>query len=314
MHRFVMQIAMFGCACGLGAWPAPALGDDDGGAKTACLRTANHARTACKAESAADLALETGKCLQSDDRGEVRECKAEAQDAFRETNGECREQREARVELCQALDEGVYDPELDASSFVATIDNPFAPFSPGARWAYEKETDEGVERIEVEVLDETKTILGIAATVVRDREFLDGEIVEDTLDWLAQDSEGNVWYLGELSYEVQNGVIVGLEGSWEAGVDGAKPGLWMKAEPQVGDVYRQEFLLGEAEDYAEVLALGETHTVEAGTFSGCLRRRDATPLEPDNEEHKVYAPGVGLVFEIDPESGERAELVEFDLP
>jgi hypothetical protein len=257
MHRFVKQIAMFGAVLGLGALPGGALADhdDDGGAKTACLRTANHARTACKAQSAADLGLETGKCLQSTDRSEVRECKEDAFGDFKEANAECREQREARVDLCEALDEGVYAPELDPASFVATIDNPFAPFAPGARWVYEKESDEGLERIEVEVLDETKTILGIVATVVRDQEFLDGELIEDTRDWLAQDEDGNVWYLGELSYSVEDGVIVGLEGSWQAGVDGAKPGLWMKADPQVGDVYRQEFLLGEAGDYAEVLSL-----------------------------------------------------------
>ena len=317
MQRFGRKIGVFALALGIAALPA--LGrsgddDEDGKGGSACLRTARLARGACKAESGAELGLETGKCLQSRDRGEVRECRADALESFRETNGECREQHEARVDLCKALGENVYDPELDPADFVPTIDNPFAPFAPGARWVYEKETDEGLERIEVEVLDETKEILGITATVVRDREFLDGELIEDTRDWLAQDADGNVWYLGELSYELEDGVIVSLEGSWEAGVGGAKPGLWMKSDPQVGDVYRQEFLLGEAEDFAEVLSLNDTQTVPVGTFTGCLRTRDASPLEPDNEENKVYAPGVGLIVEIDPESGERAELVEYELP
>jgi hypothetical protein len=317
MRRIVKRIVGIGLALGLAALPGiAASGDDDHehGKGTACARTARLARGACKAESGAELALETGKCLQSAQRSEVRECKDEAFDVFRETNAECREQQEARLDLCEALGENVYDPELDPADFGNPIDNPFAPFPPGAHWVYEKETDEGVERVEVDVLTETRVILGITATVVRDREFLDGELVEDTRDWLAQDDAGNVWYLGERSYEVEDGVIVSLEGSWEAGIDGAKPGLWMKADPRVGDVYRQEFLLGEAEDYAEVVSLNDSIVVPAGSFTGCLRTRDATPLEPDDEENKVYAPGVGLVAEIDPESGERLELLEYDLP
>jgi hypothetical protein len=318
MHRFVKDLTVWTIALGIGAAPAASWaekeGDGHGRDKNACEKTARLARGSCRSASSADLELETGKCVQSLQNGELRECKADALDAFREGNGECREQQEARIDLCRALDEGLYAPELDPADFVATIDNPFAPFGPGAHWVYEKEGEDGLERIEVDVLAETKTILGITATVVRDREFLDGELIEDTRDWLAQDSDGNVWYLGELSYEVEDGVIVSLSGSWEAGVDGAQPGLWMKADPQVGDVYRQELLLGEAEDYAEVLSLTDSQTVPAGSFTNCLRTRDASPLEPGNEENKVYAPGVGLVVEIDPESGERAELIEFDLP
>jgi hypothetical protein len=309
MNRIVNQLGAFALVAGIVALPGLALAHG-----SACKKAAAFARDSCKAGTRADLSLESGKCVNSEDKSEVRECKAEALESFLEAKMECREQHEARVDLCQALDEDVYTPELDPADFVATIDNPFAPFAPGARWVYEKKTDEGLERIEVEVTGETKTILGIEATVIHDQEFLDGELIEDTFDWVAQDTDGNVWYLGELSYEVEDGVIVSLEGSWEAGVDGAQPGLWMKADPQVGDVYRQEFLLGEAEDYAEVLSLTDAQTVPAGAFTNCLRTRDASTLEPGNEENKAYAPGVGLVVEIDPESGERAELIEYELP
>ena len=284
----------------------------DGG--TACEKAAKLARSACKGANASDLDLENGKCIQSTDKSEVRRCKADALDAFRESNAECRDQQAARKDLCAALHEDVYDPRLDPAHFVAAIDNPFSPFPVGARWVYENDGAAGLERIEVEVTDQTRMILGIPARVVRDRGFLDGELVEDTQDWLAQDMDGNVWYLGELSYTVENGNVVSLEGSWEAGVDGAKPGLWMKGSPAVGDVYRQELKLGEAEDFGEVLSLAESITVPAGAFTACLKTRDRSALEPDADENKVFAPGVGLVAEIDPVSGEVTRLVELELP
>ena len=134
------------------------------------------------------------------------------------------------------------------------------------------------------------------------------------MDWLAQDVDGNVWYLGEVAQNFENGKFANLDGSWEAGVDGAKPGFWMKGDPAVGDVYRQELLLREAEDVGAVLSLSETVTVSAGSFAHCLQTRDATPLEPGVFGHNFYAPGVGLVLEVNPETGEQLELVEFSLP
>ena len=311
MQTVVTKLALLAAVSGLATVPATALAAGGSG----CAKAAKLARASCKLAAAADLNLEAGKCVQSSgSRSALRECRTDAAGGAREGKDGCRDQYDARIELCEALDEDTYAPALDPARFVETIDNPFAPFVPGSRWAYEQATDEGLERVEVEVTHETKSILGIAATVVRDRGFLNGELVEDTSDWLAQDDAGNVWYLGELSYTVEDGVIVGLEGSWQAGVDGAKPGLWMEASPQVGDVYRQELLLGEAEDYGEVLGLGVTETVPTGTYTGCLRTRDASPLEPDAVENKVYAPGVGLVVEIDVATGARSELVELDLP
>jgi hypothetical protein len=140
----------------------------------------------------------------------------------------------------------------------------------------------------------------------------DGEVMEDTDDWFAQDTDGNVWYFGEISKEYEDGELVGIEGSWKAGEDGAKPGILMKAVPQVGEVYRQEFLLGEAEDMGEVLSLTGSAVVPAASCSeDCAVIKDFTPLEPDADEDKYYAPGIGLILEVDNEDGgERVELVE----
>jgi hypothetical protein len=307
MRSRFLRLALCTACAGLLAAPAAA-------AKSACEKTAGLARKSCRLEADADRNLEEGKCLQSEDAAAVKQCQSEAKGAAKEERGECQDQREARVDLCEALDEDVYAPVLDPADFVATIDNPYAPFAPGNRWVYENHGQEGLERIEVEVLDETKTILGIEATVVSDRSFLDGVLIEDTRDWVAQDVEGNVWYLGELSMSFENGELAGIGGSWQAGVDGARPGLWIKGAPMVGDLYRQELLLGEAEDAVEVLSLSEAVSVPEGDFQNCLQTRDFSPLEPDAVEHKFYAAGVGLVLEVDLETNERTELIERTMP
>lgn len=191
----------------------------------------------------------------------------------------------------------------DPSGFVARIDNPYLAFAPGRVFRYQSQTAEGLETNVVEVTNKTKRILGIAATVVHDQEYLDGVLVEDTFDWYAQDTQGNVWYLGEDSRQIQNGVVVGTEGSWEAGVNGASAGLIMLAKPKVGAQYQQEFAAGVAEDMAKVLSLSATAEVVYGAFTGCLKTEEWTPLEPGAREAKFYAPGVGLVLELQSRGG-----------
>lgn len=209
-------------------------------------------------------------------------------------------------------DGGDYRPALTPDAVVDRIDNPYFPLRPGSRWVYEGETDGEAERIEVEVLDERRTVMGIDAVVVRDRAFVDGELAEDTLDYFTQDTEGNVWYLGEATAEYEGGEITSTAGSWEAGVDGARAGIVMPAHPEVGDAYRQEFLAGEAEDMGEVLSVDGTLEVRAETFEHTVTTRDWTPLEPDVVEEKHYAPGVGLIREVKVEGGVGSiELVEF---
>lgn len=199
-----------------------------------------------------------------------------------------------------------YAPTIEPAAFVATIDNPYFPLKPGTRWVYEG----AGERIVVEVTNETKTIKGVTCTVVRDTVSVNGEVKEDTFDWYAQDRAGNVWYFGEDSREMRGGSVVGREGSWEAGVDGAQPGIIMKADPRAGDRYRQEFYRGKAEDVGEVVRVGKAVTVPFGSFTDVLVILDTTPLEPGAREHKHYARGIGLVLESNVAGGARVELVE----
>ncbi len=209
--------------------------------------------------------------------------------------------------------EEVYAPDIDPGDFVSGVDNPYFTLEPGRTLVYEGKTEEGVERVEVMVTDEQKTVMGIEATVVWDRVYLDEELIEDTRDWYAQDKEGNVWYLGEDSKEIEDGEVVSTEGSWEAGVDGAEPGIVMMADPEVGEIYRQEFYVGVAEDMAEVVALDESAEVPYGSFEGCLQTRDWSPLEENSDEFKFYCPELGgLVLELGKYSGERVELVEVE--
>ncbi len=201
----------------------------------------------------------------------------------------------------------VYDPEIDPADFVLGIDNPFLPLVPGTTFVYQADTDEGLEEIVMIVTDETKEVMGVICMVVRDTETVDGELLEDTFDWFAQDIEGNVWYFGEDSSEYEDGEVISTEGSWEAGVDGAQPGIIMLADPMVGDEYRQEFYCGEAEDDAEVVSLTESVVVPYGSFDNCLQTEETTDLEPDVLEHKFYAEGVGFVLALEEDT--RVELI-----
>lgn len=204
-----------------------------------------------------------------------------------------------------------YNPSINPADFVAGVDNLLFPLVPGTQYVYQG----GEETIEVTVTDDTKQILGVTTIVVRDVVSVGSEIIEDTYDWYAQDKAGNVWYFGEDTKEYEDGQVVSTEGSWEAGVDGAKPGIIMHAtQPAIGVPYRQEYYACEAEDMAEVVSLSESVTVPYGSFDNCLQTRDFTPLEPNVNEYKYYAPGVGLVLEVDVQSGARTELIEVTTP
>ncbi|AKB28707.1 hypothetical protein MSSIT_1988 [Methanosarcina siciliae T4/M] len=207
--------------------------------------------------------------------------------------------------------EGGYSSVINPDDFVEVIDNPYFPLTPGTTFVYEGESEGEPIRDEVYVTNETRTVMGVKTIVVRDREFEDGELAEETFDWYAQDKDGNVWYFGEDSREYDEGEVVSTEGSWEAGVNGAQPGIIMKGNPQVGDTYRQEYLAGEAEDMAEVVSMNESVSVPYGSFENCLKTREWTPLEPGIEENKYYAAETGLLLEITVRGeAEKLELVE----
>ena len=165
----------------------------------------------------------------------------------------------------------------------------------------------------VTVTDQTKLIAnGVTARVVRDTVTEKGALVEDTFDWYAQDRKGNVWYLGEDTKDYENGKVVSTEGSFEAGVDGAKPGIAMLANPRPGMQYRQELYKGHAEDKARVLSRDDQAEVPAGHYRRLLMTKDFNPLEPRVLEYKLYAKGVGLVLAVGVSGGSgREELISF---
>src|SRR5262245_12443136 len=195
-----------------------------------------------------------------------------------------------------------------ASAFVSGITNPWFNFAPGRTFRAEGEAPDGHETIVTQVTKKTKRIIGVTTTVVHDQGYVNGVLAEDTFDWYAQDSAGNVWYFGEDSKEIVNGQVVSTEGSWQAGVNGAAPGIIMLAQPEKGDSYRQEFAAGVAEDEAKVVSLDESVTVPYGSFSACLETLEFSALEPGVHEYKFYASGTGQLLELG-KHGERIELV-----
>jgi len=203
----------------------------------------------------------------------------------------------------------VFNPsEFNATSSV--INNPHWPLEPGNVRVFEGKTKDGFERVVVTVAPETRIVLGVDCRVVIDRAYLDGELIEETYDWYAQDLTGNVWYFGEESHEIEDGKVVSNHGSWEAGVDGAKPGYIMLAMPKVGERYRQEYYSGEAEDMAEVTALDATVILSDGTkHAKALRTLEWTPLEPGALENKYYVAGIGLIRAEKANGSEPIDLV-----
>jgi hypothetical protein len=166
----------------------------------------------------------------------------------------------------------------------------------------------------VTVTAATKQVAGVTAVVVHDRVRRKGKLVENTLDWYAQDTVGNVWYLGEDTREYKFG-FSSTSGSWQAGSKGARPGIIMLAHPRVGDSYRQEYRKGSAEDMGRVISLSDSLTVAGGKFTGCLTTEDWSPLEKGIVEHKTYCPGVGVVRETTIKGGdERSELISIQKP
>jgi hypothetical protein len=200
-----------------------------------------------------------------------------------------------------------YSPRINPAEFTTAINNPYFPLVPGTRFVYDGTTTEGRERTVTEVTRETKKVMGVDTVVVHDTVTGDGRLIEDTYDWYAQDRAGNVWYFGEDTRAIGAGGTVSTAGSWQAGVDGALPGIVMLAHPRVGETYRQEYYPGVAEDTGEVVSTTGTASVAAGTFQEVLTTKDVNPLE-GTAEHKLYARDVGFIL-LRPASG-PAEHVE----
>jgi hypothetical protein len=199
--------------------------------------------------------------------------------------------------------------------FVRTIDNPWYPLRPGSTYRY-RGHDEGTPVADVlHVTHRVKRIQGVPTTVVRDRVITHGRVIEDTRDFYAQDVHGTVWYFGENTKTLRNGKVTSTKGSWAAGRDGASAGIVMEAHPKVGDTYSQEDAPGVAEDRGKVLSLDAAATVPYGTFTGLLKTKDFSPLEPAVVEHKFFLRGVGSILEKEVRGGtERLALVKVVRP
>ncbi|MEI6972471.1 MAG: hypothetical protein WCL44_13265 [bacterium] len=205
----------------------------------------------------------------------------------------------------------VYNPSIDPANFVAGVDNPFFPLVPGRTLHYLITNADGTENVAVTTTHDTKVILGVTCVVVHDVVTVDGALAEDTWDWYAQDKDGNVWYFGE-DTKKYDGTTVNTEGTWEAGVGGAKPGMVMQSDPanHIGTTFRQEFMAGVAEDKTEVLSVNEAITTPYGSLTQCVMTKDYSDIEPGVVEHKYFASGIGQVATIVVEGpAEREELV-----
>ena len=312
-----------------------------------CSKTASSAYLACYNEKKDDYWIAQGNCYN--DTEDQTECFAEAKEEYKDAKAECGDQFDARKDLCDELGEAPYDPEIDPDNFVKPEEmeagnaNPYFPLVPGYNWKYEtrKYDVNGIagpvletNTDEVLPLEETKEIMGVECLVVHDVVYegdstSEDDILEDTYDYYAQDEDGNVWYFGEFSLSFEED-LPSMEGSWIFGMDDAKPGIVMFANPLPpgvgeGTVYRQEFLLGDAEDWAQLESLDAEVNVsghpefscaqatDTGPGDNCRGTAEGTPLEPDVIEHKYYKPGIGTVLETTPD-GERTELVSFPSP
>lgn len=202
-------------------------------------------------------------------------------------------------------------PVINPAEFDARVGHKYFTLEPGTKFTYRRETRRGTERVETVVLRETKQIMGVTTTVVRETEWLNDKLVEDTRNWYAQDRSGNVWYFGELVDNYKDGKVHDHEGSWEAGVGGAAPGIVMLKDLKEGETFAQ----GSSEDVRTVVSIGASVSVPQGKFEDCIKVRDWNKDEGTAvTKHKYFCTGLGYVAL--KESGrtgasrvERAELV-----
>ena len=207
-----------------------------------------------------------------------------------------------------SAESGRYAPTINRGDFTPAVTNKYFTLKPGTKFLFKNKS--GSERIEVAVTDEKKEVMGVTTIVVRVKEWKRDMLVEETSDWYAQDKSGTVWYFGEAVDNYKDGKLADHKGSWEAGVDGAMPGVIMLGEPRVGQTYRQEYYKGKAEDMGTIVALDAAVAVPFGRFEECLQVKDWSRVE-QGTEYKYYCPAVGfLTMEESTGGGDKLELVE----
>jgi hypothetical protein len=318
--RFFIGLVMLAGVLLLAVGPALTKGAADArslrqSSQGACSATTNALLKACQHSATDAYFVAIANCNNLSDTQAIPGCKQEARAAFEKDDDLCDAQAVARAQLCQAFGEAPYDPVIDPANFVDPREigrsiqpNPFLLLIPGRSLSYRSPS----ETVKVTVTGKTRVIDGVTCAVIRDVvKNSNGEVIEDTIDWFAQDVNGNVWNFGEESKDFEGGVLVSIDGSFRAGVDNAKPGIQMPGPGAVvGQIDRQEFSLANAEDIGRVLSLTGSATVPAARCNHtCRIIQDTTPIEPDLLENKYYAPGVGFILQVTPATGERLELV-----
>ncbi|MDX1500857.1 MAG: hypothetical protein R3325_00745 [Thermoanaerobaculia bacterium] len=287
-------------------------------AATPCERSARQARKACGFDARDDFWESKAICTHIGDADDRADCLADAGEERDETEAECQEIYEFRLDYCEASGEDRYDPDFRGANFNGVFDdtNPYWLLTPGHEWVLESED----ETVVVRVLPATKRVGGVDCIVVNDVVSEDGELIEDTDDWFAIANNGDVWYCGENAkdYEYfrgdapQEAELVSIDGSFKHGVEGAKAGIVMFGAPAVGQIYRQEFSLANAEDGAEVLSTTYSfgdgggldrrvpqELAELFCDGDCVVTREFNLNEPGVEARKYYAPGVGVFLEVE---------------
>lgn len=334
MKLYALPIAMLGLSGFLAL--NPGYTQAGGGTSSPCNKTAKQMYQACIHDVRDDFKTTQANCTNITDWPDRHACREEARLVRKEELEFCGDQLEARTEACDVLGESRYDPDplLDPSiSFVDPDDidendaNPYVSIVAGHTYVL-RAGEEGEEIVVVHVTDESREIQGVQCRIVVDAVMVaeddeeDGGIeyapVELTDDWFAQDTDGNVYYCGEIARNYEDGQLVDLDGSFEAGRDFAKAGVLIMNNPELELAHRQEFALGEAEDIVQYVDLAAVPGEENAKFpcaeaGGCLKTFDFAPLDPESTEYKYYLPGVGFVLAVAMEdgvpTGEREELV-----
>ncbi|TFG77320.1 MAG: hypothetical protein E4H23_08785, partial [Chrysiogenales bacterium] len=215
------------------------------------------------------------------------------------------------VLVLQVFKKAGYNPHIIPLDFVQGVDHPFFPLLTGQTRHYQTTQDENYAEVTVTATGNTRLIMGVLCLGVQERLVADQRLFEDTWRWYAQDQDGNVWYFARETKKYDYDVV-SEDWSWQAGINGAKPGMVMVGQPAdyLNKEYREEYVVGVEETKAQVLGLNETVTVPYGTFSGCLKIKVYSDLDPGRVEHRYYASGIGLILrETVPESDKRLELV-----
>jgi hypothetical protein len=297
-----------------------------------CSATARTLFQACGNGLKDDFFVAKAKCINISNKNERTECLIEAKAAREEGNQTCREQRDGRLAACELLGEGRYEPDFNPARFddpkQPTNPNPYFPLTVGYTWEYAG----GNELNKLEIRNETKLIDGVRCIVFRDQVFKNGQLVENTDDWYVPAKDGNTWYCGEEVKDLESfegddpklPELVKIDGSFKAGRDRDKPGLIFQASPKKGQVYLEEFSLGNAEDVTEILSatykFGQDPELDqlvprplADLFCSaglCVVTKNYSLLEPGIFARKYYAPGIGFFLEVKPDTQEAVRLVK----